>query len=435
MDRVAIFAPPETSPMPPLSAREIQISDYDYDLPDERIARHPTTARDGAKQLVYSAGDGSIIDDHFANLADNLPAGTFLVGNQTRVIHARLHFPLAEGKRPIEIFCLEPLHPIDHQQNLGARSPVQWKVLIGGNRRWKRGALTLEVPTSNGSVVVKAERTGREGATFTVEFDWSTEGPMERPTFGEVLEAAGTLPLPPYLGRETEQADEDRYQTVFAKVEGSVAAPTAGLHFTPELMERLADRGTHWGEVTLHVGAGTFRPVSTPTLGGHDMHRETFMVSYELIKRIAEQLNAQRPVVSVGTTTLRCLESLHVFGAELLLGRRKAEASSFSVGQWAMEDAAVREIPPAAAFAALANWLRERGLTSLEGYTEILLSPASGVRVVDGLITNFHQPTSTLLVLIAAIVGDDWRRIYQHALANDYRFLSYGDSSLLWRRE
>ena len=418
--------------MPPLSAREIQISDYDYDLPDHRIARHPTTARDGAKQLIYKAADGSIQDDHFANLADNLPAGTLLIGNQTRVIHARLFFPLAEGKRPIEIFCLEPLQPVDHQQNLGARTPVQWQVLIGGNRRWKRGALTLEVPTSYGSMAVRAERLGREGATFTVGFDWTTKG-AEQATFGEVLEAAGTLPLPPYLGRETELADEDRYQTVFAKVEGSVAAPTAGLHFTPEVLSQLTNKDIRWGEVTLHVGAGTFRPVSSATLGGHDMHRETFVVSYELIRQLAEQLQAGRPVVSIGTTTLRCLESLHVIGAELLLGRREAEARSFSVGQWAMENAEVCETLPAAAFSALADWLQQRGLSAVEGHTEILLSPASGVRVVDGLITNFHQPTSTLLLLIAAIVGDDWRRIYRHALENDYRFLSYGDSSLLWR--
>ena len=381
--------------------------------------------------MTYKASTGQFRVDPFRTLADRLPPGTLLVGNQTRVIHARLHFPLAEGKRPIEIFCLDPLLPVDHAQNLGALTRVQWKCLIGGNRRWKRGQLTLKVPIEGSVVQLSADRVGRQGATFTVSFDWKSSSGEH--TFGEVLEAAGTLPIPPYLGRDTEAADEDRYQTVFAKIAGSVAAPTAGLHFTPRVMDELTRKGIAWDTVTLHVGAGTFRPVSSPTLGGHDMHKETFSVTRQLIEDLLSHYRNGGPVVSVGTTTLRCLESLHCLGAELHLGRRRPGDRDYRVGQWAFEDAAVRNLPREASFAALASMMATEGLATLGGQTEVLLSSVSGVRAVDGLITNFHQPKSTLLLLISAILKEEWRAVYQIALAGDFRFLSYGDSSLLWR--
>ena len=416
----------------PLSARDISVDSFDYSLPEDRIARFPASSRGGAKQLVYHASSGLIREQNFRDLPDCLPAGTLIVGNNTRVIHARLHFPLPNGGRPIEVFCLDPIAPADHTRNLGARTQVQWKVLIGGNRRWKKGPLELVAPLGRGEVRLRVERISRQEQAFTVAFTWfSADAEL---TFGEVLEAAGTLPLPPYLGRATEAEDEERYQTVFAKTEGSVAAPTAGLHFTPEVMQRLRAGRIEWREVLLHVGAGTFRPVASPTLGGHPMHKESFSVSHELVRRLAEQYLNGRPVVAVGTTTLRCLESLHVLGAQLLYGTRQFTGhDDYLVGQWALEDERTRGAPPAATFTELSKHMSAGGLTTLSGETEILLSPVSGVRTVNGLITNFHQPKSTLLLLIAAIVGDGWRKIYDYALKNDFRFLSYGDSSLLWR--
>ncbi|MBC6996185.1 S-adenosylmethionine:tRNA ribosyltransferase-isomerase [Neolewinella lacunae] len=411
------------------TARDIAIADYDYDLPDTRIARHPVPERDAARQLYYRAG--SISEGVFRDLPSQLLAGTLLIGNRTRVIHARLFFPLEEGKRPIEIFCLDPLVPVDHAMALGARTQVQWKCLIGGNRRWKHGSLRLGLVVNGSPVTLVAERLERLDNTFAVAFHWETAD--AELTFGEVLAAAGSLPLPPYLGRESEAEDEERYQTVFARVEGSVAAPTAGLHFTPAVLESLAAGGVEWQELTLHVGAGTFKPVASPTLGGHEMHREYFGVTASFVDRLAEQLGSGLPVVSVGTTSLRCLESLYCLGAQLLLADAYALDATVAIGQWAAEDPALAEVPATAALQRLAEALRRANRPLLSGYTEILLSPASGVRVADGLITNFHQPHSTLLLLVAALVGDDWRRIYAYALEHGFRFLSYGDSSLLWQ--
>ena len=406
----------------PLSARDIRIADYTYDLPDQRIARHPVARRDGAKQLYFR--DGEITTDVFANLPAHLPPGTLLIGNRTRVLNARLHFPLAAGKRPIEIFVLDPVEPAQHERALGARTQVQWQCLIGGNRRWKRGKLSLALHVGATPVTLEAERLERVDNTFTVAFSWQSDN--AELTFGEVLEAAGTLPLPPYLGRDTEAADEDRYQTVFAVEEGSVAAPTAGLHFTPAVLEALAERDVEWREVTLHVGAGTFKPVDSPTLGGHPMHREYFSVSRAFIGRLLEQVDRGKPLVCVGTTSMRCVESL------FYLARSTKEITP-KVGQWAAEDPDFRERDPAAQLRDLLTYLDDKGLNHLSGYTEILLSPAARIRFTEGLITNFHQPNSTLLLLIASMIGDAWRDVYAYALANGFRFLSYGDSSLLWR--
>ncbi|MEO0733586.1 MAG: S-adenosylmethionine:tRNA ribosyltransferase-isomerase, partial [Bacteroidota bacterium] len=353
-------------------------------------------------------------------------------GNRTRVIHARLFFPLAEGKRPIEVFCLDPLEPVDHAQALGARSQVQWKVLIGGNRRWKRGELRLAIPVNGNNVSLFVERRERMDNTFRVAFRW--EGGDPDLTFGAVLAAAGTLPLPPYLGRATEASDEDRYQTVFAKTEGSVAAPTAGLHFTPAVLEGLQKKQVGWAEITLHVGAGTFKPVSSPTLGGHEMHREYFTVNQELLEQLLERKRAGQPVVSVGTTSLRCLESLFYLGAACVTGKEDlASAEPVRIGQWVAEDPSLTSVDVVTALSGLLDSLRTCGRAQLSGYTRLLLTPAAQIQVADGLITNFHQPNSTLLLLVAALVGDDWRRIYDYALAHNFRFLSYGDSSLLWQ--
>ena len=421
-----------------ISARDLAISDFTYDLPDDRIARHPAAVRDAAKQLVYKNGDVS--EGVFRDLADRLPEGTLLIGNRTRVIHARLHFPLAEGKRPIEIFCLEPLLPVDYAQSLGARQPVhqqggaagakevfevRWKCLVGGNRRWKRGPLRLETTVNGQPVVLSANRGERLDNTFDIAFSWSGGAPDL--TFGEVLAAAGNIPLPPYLGRNTEAADHDRYQTVFAKTEGSVAAPTAGLHFTPAVMESLAAKNIDWAEVTLHVGAGTFKPVDAPTLGGHTMHREYFEVSREMLERLVEQLASGRPVVCVGTTSLRCIESL------CYVTETGEQLSDISVGQWVTEEESNTQLNPLDRLRSLLKAMDENELNFISGHTGILLSPVSKINIADGIITNFHQPNSTLLLLIAAFVGEAWKSIYAYALKNGFRFLSYGDSSLLWK--
>ena len=407
-----------------MSPHQQTIAEYDYDLPDERIARYPAPQRDGARQLHYR--DGRISEAPFRELPNHLPAGSVLIGNRTRVIHARLHLPLPDGKRPVEIFCLDPLRPHDYALSLGSTEPIVWKCLIGGNRRWKRGPLQLDVP---GGIRVTAERGERIENAFAITFSWTAPTPL---SFGEVLAAAGTIPLPPYLGRAPEAGDADRYQTVFARQEGSVAAPTAGLHFTPAVLNGLAARDVGWRELTLHVGAGTFKPVTADTLGEHVMHREYFTVGRALVEEITRLLRARQKIVSVGTTSLRCLESLYYLGALVRTGRPPEEAPH--VGQWAAADPELTAIPPAEALDALASHLRERGYDYVSGYTSLLLSPATRPRLADGLITNFHQPRSTLLLLVASLVGDDWRRIYDYALDHDFRFLSYGDSSLLWRR-
>ncbi|THH39625.1 S-adenosylmethionine:tRNA ribosyltransferase-isomerase [Neolewinella litorea] len=405
-------------------ARALRIDDYDYSLPDERIARYPLPDRAQAQLLHYREGR---IDTHrFAKLPELLPAGTLVIGNQTRVIHARLLFTLPDG-RPLEIFCLEPLDPADYARSLGSTEAVEWKCLVGGNRRWKSGRIEARVWVGKLECRLTATRGDRLDNTFRITFSWRADGPL---SFGEVLEAAGSIPLPPYLGRPAEAADRDRYQTVFAEQEGSVAAPTAGLHFTPEVMARLREGGSAFRTLTLHVGAGTFKPVTSDTLGDHVMHREYFSVDRALLRTLHDQIAAGRPVVSVGTTSMRCLESLFYFGARLLCG----EAAGDSLDQWVASDARFSERDVAPALAALLEHLQQEGRDTFSGYTQLLLTPAVRPRVVDGLITNFHQPRSTLLLLVAAMVGEDWRRIYNHALAHDFRFLSYGDSSLLWRR-
>ena len=405
--------------------RLLQIEHYDYPLPDERIARYPLANRAEAKLLHYS--DGLIEDRIFRELPDLLPPGTLLIGNSTRVIHARLHFPLATG-RSVEIFCLEPLVPADYAQSLSStKAGVAWKCLIGGNRRWKKGRLALPVGLNGADYTLYADRVERTDDSFTVRFDW--EGPGQV-SFGELLEAAGTIPLPPYLGRQAEAGDRQRYQTVFAEREGSVAAPTAGLHFTPEVMDSLPEKDIDFRTLTLHVGAGTFKPVSSETLGDHVMHREYFSVSIALLRRIAEQVSRGLPIVSIGTTSMRCLESLFYLGAR---GLTDGDWSG-ELGQWVATEERYSELGVAPALGALIKEMEEAGHESFTGYTQLMLTPAARARVVDGLITNFHQPRSTLLLLVAAMAGEDWRAIYRHALRSDYRFLSYGDSSLLWRR-
>lgn len=408
-----------------MSAKDLKITDFTYELPDDRIARYPLPVRDEAKLLHYQSGQ--IQDYQFTSLPKLLPPGTLLIGNATRVIHARLFFTTLQEKQ-IEIFCLDPLVPADYQQTFSATETVHWKCLIGGNRKWKRGKATLQVPIDGKTVTLEAERIERLDKAFEVAFSWDDTSY----SFGKILDAAGQIPLPPYLGRPAEESDHDRYQTVFSHTEGSVAAPTAGLHLSERLMQQLKQQNMNWGEVILHVGAGTFQPVTADTIGGHDMHREYFEVDTLFLQRLAAQLQSGQPIVSVGTTTTRCLESLFYLGCELHGGKRELVKGKIAeVAQWVASEH-INQTTPLAAIQSIMNELKRTGATFLSGSTQLIITPDVRLRIVDGMITNFHQPNSTLLLIVAAITGDDWRKIYNHALGNNYRFLSYGDGSLLW---
>ncbi len=403
-----------------LTPKHIEIADYDYELPEARIAQFPLAQRDASKLLLYRGG--ALSESAFRDIGTHLPDQSILFFNDTRVIHARLHFSLPNGK-PLEILCLEPLAPADYQQNFSSGGPVRWKALVGGNRRWKTGLIEKAVATESGPAVLRARRIGRLADAFEIEFSW--EGPPL--AFGELLARAGIIPLPPYLNRDNVPDDDERYQTVYAREEGSVAAPTAGLHFTDQVLNDLAGRGIERHFVTLHVGAGTFRPVRTETIADHHMHEESIFLRRATIEQLLAAHRSGRPVIAVGTTSTRLLESLYWHGRRLLRGEK---ADHLNVAQWAPYTGEAH--PPAAeALAAILHDLDRRGADVLEGFTQLIIAPGYSFRVIRGLITNFHQPRSTLLLLIAALVGDDWRRIYRYALDNDFRFLSYGDSSLL----
>lgn len=410
------------------SGRQIRIEAFNYDLPDDRIARHPLPQRDAAKLLHYK--DGKITDHHFHGLPALLPPGTLLIGNATRVIHARLHFELPNG-RQIEIFCLDPLEPADYQQSFSHTKTVTWKCLVGGNRRWKDGIIAqLPVSIDDKIIVLKAQRIGRLDNTFSIQFSW--EGDI---AFGPLLDAAGNIPLPPYLGRAVEETDKERYQTIFAQTEGSVAAPTAGLHLSEPLMDKLKQQNLNWGEVVLHVGAGTFKPVSADTLEGHEMHQEYFEVDRQFLERLQAQLKSEQAIVSIGTTTTRCLESLYYLGSLLHQGKLQGLEAPIQINQWIAIDH-LHKCSSLEAISCLIDQMKKQQLYSISGSTQLIITPDVSLKVADGLITNFHQPNSTLLLIVAAVVGaSKWQVIYEHALANEYRFLSYGDGSLLWKRK
>ena len=403
--------------------RQLSILDFTYPLPAGRIAPEPLPDR-AASRLLVSRG-GVLTDRTFRDLPDELPAGALLVFNDTRVVRARLLARRPTGGQ-VELFCLEPVAP--HRslelalQQAGA---CTWRCLVGNGRRWKDGPVRLDFETADGcAATLHAERQAQEAGTALIDFRWE---PAEVP-FAEVLRAAGHLPLPPYIDRPHTAADAVRYQTVYAAAEGAVAAPTAGLHFTPEILAGLQARGFAIGHVTLHVGAGTFQPVKAGRMADHPMHAEPIIVTAALLR----QLLAHRPgpVIAVGTTSLRTLETLYWLGAGLLLA--PAPSAELLVTQWQpYELAAAANTSPEAALAALLRYLEARGTEALEANTRLLIAPGYRFRLAQGLITNFHQPESTLLLLVAALVGPGWRAVYDHALAQGYRFLSYGDSSLL----
>lgn len=396
-----------------MDIRNIGIEAYDYPLPEPRIAKHPLAERDASKLLVLK--NNKIQESTFRHIGDFLPSQALLVFNETKVIRARLQFRKDTGSH-IEVFCLEP--DDDYQVAFSSPSPVRWKCLVGNSKRWREGKLRMELP---GGVTLEAERMERNDQYSEIVFSWSPAGLP----FATVLEAAGEIPLPPYLHREAEPEDRDRYQTVFAKYDGSVAAPTAGLHFTKPLLEQLQRQGFGLDEVTLHVGAGTFRPVATSTIGEHVMHSETIIVRKSLLEHLLKQLG--NAIIPVGTTSTRTLESLFWIG--LMLKEQGMTLRELHLDQWYPYESHP-ECSTAEALQQIIDYLNLHQLTRLEASTSLMIAPGYKMRIITGLITNFHQPKSTLLLLVSALIGDKWKEAYQFALDHDFRFLSYGDSCL-----
>ena len=398
------------------SVQDIAIESYDYPLPEDRIAKYPLSERDASKLLVCRGG--TLQASQFRHIGDFLPPKALLVFNETKVIRARMQFQKETGSH-IEIFCLEP--DDDYQIAFSSASPVRWKCLVGNSKRWREGALHLCLRIGSDEVTLQAERVARNDQYSEIVFSWT---PPELP-FASILEAAGEIPLPPYLNRDAEPEDRERYQTVFARYDGSVAAPTAGLHFTRPLLEQLQAQGFELDEVTLHVGAGTFRPVATETIGEHAMHSETLIVRRSLIENLIQHLDGD--IIPVGTTSTRTLESLYWIGT--MLAEQGMALRTLHVEQWFPYESH-RDLSTRKALELLLQYLDMHGLTRLEASTALMIAPGYSMRVVTGLITNFHQPKSTLLLLVSALIGDRWRDAYRFALDNGFRFLSYGDSCL-----
>ena len=400
--------------------KPLYIADFNYPLPDERIAKYPLPERDHSKLLVYR--NGEVSEDRFYNVGDYIAPSALLIYNNTRVIQARLEFRKPTGAR-IEVFCLEPLEPHDYQLSLTSTTGCTWKCMVGNAKKWHDEPVSLQA----GGFTLRAYKEQVLGNTFAVRFEWDGEGV----SFAEILDAAGELPIPPYLNRKTEASDLKTYQTVYSRIKGSVAAPTAGLHFTQNVLDDLHRRGIETDEVTLHVGAGTFLPVKTADANEHTMHTEIIAVPRETIAHIQTKLGK---IVAVGTTSMRTLESLYFIGCQL----RNIDKSQYQYS----DEIHVDQFEPYGkeytlstreALQAILDYLDATGQQTLHAETQIMIKPGYTFRVVDQLITNFHQPQSTLLLLVSAFVGGDWRTIYDYALSHGFRFLSYGDSSILNR--
>lgn len=400
---------------------DIRIEDYNYPLPDERIAKYPLAERDSSKLLRYR--DGAVDEHIFRDLPGLLPSGALMVFNDTKVVPARLFFRRDTGAH-IEIFCLEPVDPPEYNTIFASTSTCMWKCVIGNAKRWKNDTLSLINPDGNAQVEamdLKADLMERDGQTGIVRFSWK-----DGSVFSNVLDRCGRIPIPPYLNRETEAIDLERYQTTYAHIRGSVAAPTAGLHFTDSVIEAIRSKGIDTRNVCLHVGAGTFLPVKSSNVAEHPMHREPFSVSKSLLTELAAK--GKRPLVAVGTTSVRTLESLYYLGVSIIETGKPQD-----VGQWVPYD---REYNYSTqeALQAIVDYMDRKGLEDIKAGTRIIIVPGFQFRIVDMLVTNFHQPESTLILLISAFVGGDWKTIYDYALGHGFRFLSYGDSSLLYRR-
>jgi S-adenosylmethionine:tRNA ribosyltransferase-isomerase len=402
----------------------LSISDFQYELPDARIAKYPLNQRDSSKLLVYR--NGEIDQEVFKNLPSLLQPEDCLVFNDTKVVHARIQFQRKTGGRR-EIFCLEPIEPTEITKAFDRKGSTVWRVLIGNSKQINFGeVLSTTIPSEAGNFRLNVEVPSKETDVFVVRFYWDADF-----TFAEVLNKVGILPLPPYLNRETEAEDEERYQTVYAEADGSVAAPTAGLHFTKEVFDGLKEQRVKALFVTLHVGAGTFMSVKTATMQNHEMHKERISVSVNTIENMRIAAIDSR-IISVGTTSLRTIESIYWFGVKLVL---EHEMTELFVDQWDPYELANDSVEVSVALDAVLNWMRKNNHSYLNGFTKLLIAPGYEIKMADALITNFHQPQSTLLLLVSAMIGSDWRKVYKHAFDNDFRFLSYGDSSILFRNK
>jgi S-adenosylmethionine:tRNA ribosyltransferase-isomerase len=402
----------------------LKIKDFAYQLPDEKIAIFPLPDRDSSKLLIYT--NGNIEESRYKQLAQYLPGNSLLVFNNTKVVEARIIFQKPSGST-IEIFCLEPANEVNEISSAMLRKKdSRWKCLVGGAKKWKEPLLTKEIKTNNESLILSAKIAEKKNDYFLIDFSWN-----EDISFAEVLHLAGIIPLPPYLNRETVEEDKQTYQTIYAKHDGSVAAPTAGLHFTEFLFQKLQQKNIHSEFVTLHVGAGTFKPVKSELIKDHEMHAEFIDVSVSLVKKLLNNLNN---IVAVGTTSLRTIESLYWMGVklnrELTKGSRNITIEEISVHQWDPYEINTN-LTAQQSLQILLEWMNENRMERIITKTQIMIAPGYSLRIADGLITNFHQPQSTLLLLIAAIVGDDWKVIYNYALENNFRFLSYGDGCFL----
>ena len=422
-----------------MDTKHIKISDYNYDLPDERIAKFPIAQRDHSKLLVYKHGEVS--DDVFHHLPTYLPQGSLMIFNNTKVIQARLHFRKETGAL-IEVFLMEPAEPTDYELMFQTTGHCSWLCMIGNLKKWKEGSLKRDFEIKGNKLTLSAtmrrgDALGSEaqkmvakggGTNYWVDFDWDND----KVSFAEILEAVGELPIPPYLNRKTEESDKTTYQTVYSKIKGSVAAPTAGLHFTDAVLKDLDAHGIDREEVTLHVGAGTFKPVKSLEIEGHQMHTEYIVVHRRSLEKLIKH---ECRVIAVGTTSVRTIESLYYMGVHLLK-HPEANEEDLHVNQWDPYELSddgnlVDGITPMQAIQAIIDYLDRNGLEALHSSTQIIIAPGYQYKIVKMLVTNFHQPQSTLLLLVSAFLKGDWKKVYDYALSHDFRFLSYGDSSLL----
>lgn len=403
-----------------IKTQQIRIEEYNYPLADERIAKFPLAERADSKLLLYR--NGTISQDVFKHITDYLPKGALMVFNNTRVIQARLLFQKETGAK-VEIFCLEPVVPHDYALVFGQTERCTWTCMVGNLKKWKTGTLSKTITRNHEIVTLSAERKQTTGDSHLIEFSWNNS----QFTFADLLDAGGVLPIPPYLHRETEESDLSSYQTVYSKIKGSVAAPTAGLHFTDTVLDQLTQAGVSKEELTLHVGAGTFKPVKSETIHEHEMHTEFISVKRSTIENVRNNLGQ---IIAVGTTSVRTLESLYYMGVALSLNP-STPLEQAKVTQWMPYDPANNLLPAADALQCILDYLDANQLDTLISATQIMIAPGYEFKIVRGIVTNFHQPQSTLLLLISAFVKGNWNEIYDYALANDFRFLSYGDSSLL----
>jgi S-adenosylmethionine:tRNA ribosyltransferase-isomerase len=402
--------------------KNLSIHDYTYDLPEERIARYPLPERDASRLLICK--EGSITEDHYRNIAAQLPSNSLLIFNDTKVVEARLLFKKPTGGI-IEIFCMEPDDQYsDITSAMRQAKQVLWKCLVGGASKWKRGQILEKKLGLLNEITLSARYIEKKTDHFIIELSWGTTI-----SFAEVLHLAGAIPLPPYIKRDPEDSDTERYQTVYANHEGSVAAPTAGLHFTEDVFQKLEKKNIQTSFVTLHVGAGTFKPVTAETMQAHEMHSEYIDIKRTTIEKIVSQLNSGNKILVVGTTSLRTLESLYWIGVKL---PGPSPTNEFQVSQWEPYEESALRITAIQSLNAIIEAMKRYGWDRLFAKTSIIIAPGYKTRIVDGLITNFHQPRSTLLLLVAALIGDNWRKVYDYALKNGFRFLSYGDGCLLW---